>query len=57
MTDGNFGCYLQCGAHWHIMHYWAIFSVCRCCQSAILPPPNYKLTNTDLNLSASATDP
>jgi len=57
MTDGNFGCYLQCGAHWNIMHYWVIFSVCRCCQSAILPPPNYKLTNTDLNLSASATDP
>jgi len=25
-------CYLQCDAHWHITHYYAIFSVCPCCQ-------------------------
>jgi len=33
-TYQNGGCYLQCGAHWQVMHYYAIFSVCPCCQSS-----------------------
>jgi len=46
----NGGCYLQCGAHWHITHYYAIFSVRPCCQ------PSYCCRQLSWQLMAAQYD-